>query len=130
MNWTNESAAQAFSEIADLLEIKGENPFKIKAYLKASRVLRELEDDLEVVRAEGRLRSIPGVGKAIADKLEAFLQTGSIPQLEELREEIPAGVSFAGPAVVEQLDSTTVIPPGVKVEIDQYMNIIMRIEEA
>ena len=46
------------------------------------------------------------------------------------REEIPAGVSFAGPAVVEQLDSTTVIPPGVKVEIDQYMNIIMRIEEA
>lgn len=97
MNWTNESAAQAFSEIADLLEIKGENPFKIKAYLKASRVLRELEDDLEVVRAEGRLRSIPGVGKAIADKLEAFLQTGSIPQLEELREEIPAGlVDIAG----------------------------------
>lgn len=88
----NESAALAFSEIADLLEIKGENPFKIKAYIKASRVLRELEQDLEELAAAGELRTIPGVGKAIADKLETFLQTGSIPQLEELREEIPPGL--------------------------------------
>lgn len=88
----NESAALAFSEIADLLEIKGENPFKIKAYIKASRVLRDLEQDLEELAAAGELRTIPGVGKAIADKLEAFLQTGTIPQLEELRDEIPAGL--------------------------------------
>ena len=46
------------------------------------------------------------------------------------REEIPAGAKFTGPAIVEQLDSTTVIPPGTAVEIDQYLNIIMRIEEA
>ncbi|MEQ9813224.1 MAG: hypothetical protein RLO50_10605, partial [Azospirillaceae bacterium] len=46
------------------------------------------------------------------------------------RDDLPAGVAFTGPAIVEQLDSTTVIPPGVKVEIDAYMNIIMRIEEA
>lgn len=46
------------------------------------------------------------------------------------REEIPAGMRFTGPAIVEQLDSTTVIPPGVAVEVDAHLNIIMRIEEA
>ena len=88
----NESAAQAFSQIAEYLELRGENPFKIKAYVKASRVLRDLEEDLDVISGRGELRSIPGVGKAIADKLEAFLQTGAIPQLEELKKEIPAGL--------------------------------------
>ena len=88
----NERAAQAFTEIAEYLELKGENPFKIKAYVKASRVLRDLSDDLQELQARGELRSIPGVGKAIADKLESFLETGSIPQLEELKREIPAGL--------------------------------------
>jgi DNA polymerase (family 10) len=88
----NESAAQAFSQIAQYLELKGVNPFKIKAYVKASRVLRDLADDLDAISQRGELRSIPGVGKAIADKLESFLETGSIPQLEALKEEIPAGL--------------------------------------
>lgn len=88
----NESAAQAFSEISQYLELKGENPFKIKAYVKASRVLRTLETDLEELSLEGKLRSIDGVGKAIADKLEAFIKTGAIPQLEALKEEIPRGL--------------------------------------
>lgn len=88
----NESAAQAFSEIGDYLQLKGENPFKIKAYVKASRVLRELEEDLDVISSRGELRSIPGVGKTIAEKLETFLHTGTIPQLEKLKEEIPAGL--------------------------------------
>ena len=88
----NESAAQAFSQIAQYMELKGVNPFKIKAYIKALRVLRDLEEDLDVISNRNELRSIPGVGKAIADKLESFLETGKIPQLEELKEEIPAGL--------------------------------------
>jgi DNA polymerase (family X) len=88
----NESAAQAFSQIAQYLELKGVNPFKIKAYVKASRVLRDLEEDLDSISRRGELRSIPGVGKTIADKLESFLQTGTIPELEELKDEIPAGL--------------------------------------
>lgn len=88
----NESAALAFAEIAEYLELKGENPFKIKAYVKASRVLRDLEEDLDEISERGHLQSIPGVGKAIADKLEAFLETGTIPQLEELKLEIPQGL--------------------------------------
>jgi DNA polymerase (family X) len=88
----NESAAEAFAEIANYLQIKGENPFKIKAYLTASKVLRSLEEDLEDLCLRGELRSIDGVGKAIADKLEAFITTGSIPQLDALKEEIPPGL--------------------------------------
>lgn len=88
----NESAAQAFTEIGDYLQIKGENPFKIKAYTKAARVLRELDEDLEQLCQRGELRSIDGVGKAIGDKLESFITTGSIPQLEALREEVPVGL--------------------------------------
>lgn len=88
----NESASEAFSQIAQYLELQGENPFKIKAYVKASRVLRDLEEDLDAISKRGELKSIPGVGAAIADKLEAFLATGSIPQLEALKKEIPAGL--------------------------------------
>ena len=88
----NESAAQAFSQIAEYLQLKGENPFKIKAYIKASRVLRDLEEDLDEISRRGELKSISGVGKAIADKLEDFLATGKIPQLEALKKEIPAGL--------------------------------------
>ncbi len=88
----NESAAQAFLDIASYLELKGENPFKIKAYVKASKVLHELDEDLEDLCLRGELRSIAGVGKTIADKLEAFIAEGFIPQLEALKEEIPAGL--------------------------------------
>jgi len=80
----NESAAQAFLDIASYLELKGENPFKIKAYVKASKVLHELDEDLEDLCLRGELRSIAGVGKTIADKLEAFIAEGFIPQLDRL----------------------------------------------
>lgn len=88
----NENAAQAFSEIADYMQLKGENPFKIKSYVKAARALRVLETDLEELSLAGELRSIDGVGKSIADKLEMFIKSGTIPQLEALREEIPSGL--------------------------------------
>jgi DNA polymerase (family 10) len=88
----NERAAQAFNEIAEYLELAGENKFKIKAYVKASSVLRQLEDDLEELSEAGNLQSIPGVGKAIAEKLEHFLSHGTIPMLDDLRAQIPAGL--------------------------------------
>lgn len=88
----NERAAQAFNEIAEYMELAGENKFKIKAYVKASSVMRQLEDDLEELSESGRLLSIPGVGKAIAEKIEHFLSHGTIPLLEELRAQIPPGL--------------------------------------
>lgn len=88
----NERASQAFQEIAEYLELSGENKFKIKAYVKAASVLRQLDVDLEELSESGQLQSIPGVGKAIAEKLEQFLSHGTISQLEELRAQIPPGL--------------------------------------
>lgn len=88
----NERAAQAFVEIAEYMELAGENKFKIKAYVKASSVLRQLTDDLADLSESGKLLSIPGVGKAIAEKIEHFLAHGTIPLLEELRAQIPPGL--------------------------------------
>lgn len=88
----NERASQAFLEIAEYLELSGENKFKVRAYVNASAVLRQLEDDLQDLFERGELVSIPGVGKAIAEKLAHFLTHGTIPLLEELRAQIPPGL--------------------------------------
>jgi DNA polymerase (family 10) len=84
--------ADILEEIGRLLEFKGENPFKVRAYVNAARALAELGEPLDAVVAEGRLREIQGIGAAIADKIMAFAETGSIPLLERLRGEIPPGV--------------------------------------
>ena len=84
--------SDVLEEIGRLLEFKGENPFKVRAYANAARALAELGDPLDVVLAEGRLREIPGIGAAIADKIVAYAETGSIPLLDRLRGEIPPGV--------------------------------------
>ena len=84
--------ADVLEEIGRLLEFKGENPFKVRAYANAARALADLGEPLDVVLAEGRLREIPGIGAAIADKIVAYAETGSIPLLDRLRGEIPAGV--------------------------------------
>lgn len=84
--------ADVLEEIGRLLEFKGENPFKVRAYANAARALADLGEPLDAVLAEGRLREIPGIGAAIAEKIVAYAETGSIPLLERLRDEIPAGV--------------------------------------
>jgi DNA polymerase (family 10) len=84
--------ADVLEEIGRLLDFKGENPFKVRAYVNAARALADLAEPLEAVLAEGRLREIPGIGAAIADKIATYAETGSIPLLDRLRSEIPAGV--------------------------------------
>ena len=71
-------------EIADMLEILGENQFKSRAYRKVARELFRLETDLRQLWREGRLRDIPGVGAAIQGKLEEMLQTGDLQYYQEL----------------------------------------------
>lgn len=88
----NERAAQAFNEIGEYLELAGGDKFKIRAYVKAASVLRQLEADLEELAETRQLLKIPGVGKAIAEKLEHFVSHGTIPMLEELRAQIPPGL--------------------------------------
>jgi DNA polymerase (family 10) len=84
--------AKLFNEIADLLEIKDENIFRIRAYRRAAMNLESLTEEIEAVAERGGLTEIAGIGKDLAAKIEQTLETGRIEYLEELRKEIPRGV--------------------------------------
>lgn len=88
----NLELAALFNEIADLLELKGESPFRVNAYRRAARALEGLTEDVEEVAARGALEEIPGVGKSIAEKITEYLRTGKITYHQELLRELPAGL--------------------------------------
>jgi DNA polymerase (family 10) len=85
----NREIAKIFNDIADLMEIKDENPFKIRAYRKAALNLEALSQDLDILIRENHLTSIPGVGKDLADKIKEYISSGKINTLEELKKEVP-----------------------------------------
>lgn len=87
-----EELAEIFERLADVLEFKGENPFKSVAYRKAARTLRDLDQEIETVVAEKRLRKIPGIGEGIAKKIVEYLETGRIKHYEEAKAGIPDSV--------------------------------------
>jgi DNA polymerase (family 10) len=89
VQWKNSDLAAVFDRIAALLEIKGEVVFKIRAYQRAAESLRTLAEDINTVAAEQRLDEIPGVGKAITEKIQELLTTGRLGFLERLENEVP-----------------------------------------
>lgn len=89
---TNKELAEVFSTIADLLEIKGEIVYKTLAYRRAAQTLAEYGRDVKAVWKEGKLREIPGVGQAIAEKIDELLTTGKLEFYEKLKREIPVGL--------------------------------------
>ncbi|MFL6053096.1 MAG: DNA polymerase/3'-5' exonuclease PolX [Actinoallomurus sp.] len=91
MGRPNDDVAALFQEFADLLSIIGEAAYKVRAYEKAARAIGGYPDDVMALDLKG-LRKIPNVGEAIAKKILDYQQTGTIRQLEALRERIPAGV--------------------------------------
>jgi DNA polymerase (family X) len=86
----NRELADTFTLIADLLEIKGEVIYVTLAYRKAAENLTTLGRDANEYWKEGKLKEIPGVGKAIAEKIDELLRTGKLEFLEKLKQEIPA----------------------------------------
>ncbi len=78
--------------IGTMLEIKGENPFKVRAYFSGSRTLQTLEEDLGTVIEEGRLGNIPGIGKALTEKIETLFTTGELEFLDKLKASVPDGL--------------------------------------
>lgn len=89
----NKDVAAALSEIGILLEVEGKDKFKPKSYERAARSVENLGEDIEAIAARGELTSIPGIGEAIAKKIESFLSTGHIEALDSLRERIPVKVA-------------------------------------
>lgn len=89
----NRTVASVFEDVADLLEMKGENSFKVRAYRRAAESVKRLEEDVTTVMHEGRLTSIPNVGEGIARRIQELLMTGRLAYLDELRAEFPEGIS-------------------------------------
>jgi DNA polymerase (family 10) len=88
----NAEVAALFNEIADFLEIKGENPFRVRAYRRAAQTMEGLTEDIATVAGRGSLLEVPGIGKDLAAKIHEYLERGSVEYLEGLRREIPVGV--------------------------------------
>lgn len=94
---TNKEIADVFEEIAELLEIKGENPFRIRAYQKANLTIANLPYSIaEIYNNRGKtvLMEIPGIGSGIADKIEELIKTnGKLKYLDNLKKEIPESLT-------------------------------------
>ena len=90
---TNEEIAAIFEDMATLLEMKGDSIFKIRAYQRAARTIGELSFSLEQgVKDQVDLKKIPGIGKAISDKIQEYCQSGNILAYDRLVGELPDGV--------------------------------------
>ncbi|MDG1356175.1 MAG: histidinol-phosphatase, partial [Opitutales bacterium] len=82
---------EVLERIGTMLEIKGENPFKIRAYFSGARTLQTMEEDLGEVIDEGRLGEIPGIGKALTEKVETLYTTGELEFYDKLVASVPSG---------------------------------------
>lgn len=88
-NW---EIAKLFDEIADLLDILGENPYKARAYRRAAHKLGNAYLDVEELADEGRLQEIPGIGSALEKKIEEYAKTGELKYLTQLRKKAPTSL--------------------------------------
>ncbi len=87
----NSDVAAIFNKLADLLEIKGENPFRVRAYRNAARTIEGLSRNVaDMVEAGEDLSKLPGIGKDLALKIEEIVKTGKLSKLEEIQNELPS----------------------------------------
>lgn len=85
----NKEVANIFDHVADILEIKGENPFRVRAYRKAAQNIENLAEDIKEIAKRDGLYNIPGIGKDLAQKIKEILDTGTFKGYEELKEKVP-----------------------------------------
>ncbi len=121
----NKAISDFFTEIADILEIQGENPFRIRSYRNAARTIEDMSQSLEaLVRAGENLEEIPDIGKSINEKIREILSTGKCQALEELRSHVPQGLT-------ELLKLEGLGPKKVKVLYDELnVDSVDRLEKA
>ena len=123
----NLDIARIFAEIADIFEVKGENPFKIRAYRRAAMTIESLTQDLKVIAERGgvkELKKIPGVGDAIAKKIVEIAKTGDCKSHIERKQEVP-------PSLLELLAIPRVGPKTLaKLHAELEIGSIEDLEEA
>jgi DNA polymerase/3'-5' exonuclease PolX len=101
-----------FDQMADVMEILGEDRFRINSYRKVARIIGELPTDVENLLTDGQLAKVPGIGKSSLAKIEEFINTGTITAHQELLKKIP-------PDLLELLKVPGVGPKGVKAVYEQ-----------
>lgn len=90
MALSNSEIADLFDQLAEILDIEGENPFRVRAYHNAARTIRTQPRSLaEMVASKEDLTELPGIGQAIAEKIKTIVQTGHLPQLEQALKRVP-----------------------------------------
>jgi len=82
---TNQEIATILVHISEILDIQGENPFKIRAYIKASQTIENLTYQLSSLEDKGKIKGLPGIGEGIAKKLKELLETGTLKYYEDLK---------------------------------------------
>jgi len=113
-----------FREIADILEIKGDNPFRIRAYERAAQNIESLPEDIENYIKLDKLKDIPGIGKDLAAKITEYVKSGRIKAYQELKKTVPAGL-------LDLLDIPSVGPKTAKLLYEKLkINDISDLEEA
>lgn len=83
----NIDIARIFDDIADILELKGENRFRIRSYRRAARVIRDMPEDAKTLVAEGRITEVQGIGASLAEKIEDIIKTGTTQFYEEVKKD-------------------------------------------
>ncbi|MBN2483808.1 MAG: DNA polymerase/3'-5' exonuclease PolX [Candidatus Omnitrophica bacterium] len=120
----NKTVAGIFKEIAKILEIKGENVFRIRAYEKAGRIIEGLSEDIETLAENDTLRELPGIGKDLAEKIQEIIKTGTLKKYQELKKGVPEGV-------LEMLTIPGLGPRTVKLFYDSLgIDSLAKLEEA
>jgi len=89
---TKHEVSEILDEIATLLELKGENPFKSRAYSNASRTIAALDLDLGEAVRSGALKEVKGIGVALFEKISKLVRTGKLGYYEKLKASVPAGL--------------------------------------
>ena len=108
----NNIIAGIFRSIAELLEIKGDNPFRIRAYLRAADNIEGLKEDIQMLAQGDRLSEIPGIGEDLAAKIKEIIATGACQHYEKLKKDVPEGV-------VRMLEIPSVGPKTAKLFYDR-----------
>lgn len=88
---TKEEVAEILEEVATLLELRGENPFRVNAYRNGSRAVRNLPGDIRDIVQQGKLTGVPGIGTTLREQISTLVTTGHLPLYEELKSSIPPG---------------------------------------
>ncbi|HEX6790159.1 MAG TPA: DNA polymerase/3'-5' exonuclease PolX [Candidatus Krumholzibacteria bacterium] len=122
--FTKRDIARAFDEVAMMLEILGDNPFRIRAFFNAARAIEDLSDDVGQLLQSGQLLEVRGIGKSMMEKIKSLLETGTFDEYEALKAKIP-------PGMLEMLRISGLGPKKAKIIHDKLgVSSLEKLEEA